>query len=108
MDGIIDGWWDDIPPYQSPTPEEKAEELDRIYLRGKNIASYLRYKCHYFNDTFFLISPYREKGKNPYNEGFMVKPEISKNKSVVFACRPCLLDIHNRRESVWIHGYKDG
>ena len=36
---------------------------------------------------------------NPYNEGFMVRPENSKNKNVVFACRPCLLDIHNRRES---------
>jgi hypothetical protein len=45
---------------------------------------------------------------NPYNEGFMVKSENSKNKNVVFACRPCLLDIHNRRELVWINGVKDG
>jgi hypothetical protein len=106
MDGPIE-WEDDIPPTPVKTPEERAEELDRIYPHP-NKASYLRYKCHYCTEEYFLISPYREKGKNPYNEGFMVKPEVSKLKNVVFACRSCLLDLHNRRESVWINGYKDG
>ncbi|HJY11113.1 MAG TPA: hypothetical protein VJ250_09180, partial [Nitrososphaeraceae archaeon] len=68
------------------------------------------YLCiHWSKRDFFIykgvltlalgISCYRSKDMNPYNEGFMVRPENSKNKNVVFACRPCFLDIHNRRES---------
>jgi hypothetical protein len=97
--------WDGQPFDYTKTSEElEAEEveLDRQYPHPK-IASYLKYTCHYCTKKYFLISPYRGKNMNPYNEGFMVLPEVSKNKNVVFACRSCLLDLHNRRESVWIN-----
>ena len=90
-----------IPPVEYKMTDEMKARNDQDYPTRYdpyfnpeeylNKASYLIYKCHYCTEEFFLISPYRSKGMNPYNEGLMVRPENSKNKKVVFACRPCLL-----------------
>jgi hypothetical protein len=107
MDGHIE-WEEDAPELPPMTPEQIAEELDRMYPRSKEKASYLQYPCSFCTEKFFLISPYRSRGMNPYSEGFMVRYKNSKKNKVTPTCRKCLLDLCNRNESVWISGYKDG
>jgi hypothetical protein len=98
-----------IPPVEYKMSKEQSEQLDKDYPPPDK-ASYLRYPCQFCNELFFLISPYRSKGMNPYSEGFMVKYKNSKRKTKVPTptCRKCLLDLCNRDESVWISGYKEG
>jgi hypothetical protein len=50
-----------IPPSKPPTPEERAEELDRLYPTSKDKASYLQHSCSFCTEKFFLISPYRSE-----------------------------------------------
>ena len=110
--------WSTTPRVEYKMSEEMKAKNDRDYPRRYNPyfdsveylnrASYLRNNCHYCAEEFFLISPYREKGKNPYNEGFIVKPEKSKLKKLVFSCRKCYVDLCNKDEHVWINGLKDG
>ena len=95
-----------IPPVEYKMSEKQIKQLDIDYPPPDK-ASYLRFKCHYSGEEYFLISPYRSRSMNPYNEGFMVKPEFSKLKSVVFSCRSCYKDLCDKDEHVWINGIKD-